>query len=103
MTDPTLARQIIQEPNLGTFIERIVAATKDGWEIDPMNPPTQFSWLYETHVLKPENLVEAPKPTRAEILAAARAAKAAKAAEEAQAQAQAEQPAPEAPAEAPAE
>lgn len=68
----------IQDPNLIVFINDIVAAVKDGWELDDQNPPGLYGFYYEVQLLKDENLIEPPKPSRAEILANARATKAAK-------------------------
>jgi len=66
----------------GFEIERRV---NEGWEVDPDNPLTIFGFgtLIVGFVRDPANAKDAPpKKTRAEILAAARAAKAAKAAAE---------------------
>lgn len=75
------ATKVIQSPNLAEFVKLVVEASRDGWEIDDMNPPSLYGYFYETVLLKDENDVEPPKPTRAEILAKARASKAQKAAE----------------------
>lgn len=73
------ARKVIQSHNLIEFVSLIVQATKEGWEVDEMNPPSLYGYLYETHVLIDENDVPEAKPTRTEILTTARAAKKAKA------------------------
>lgn len=88
----------IVHPNLEVFVTEMMKAAVDGWELDPQTPPMQIGVLYDGTLLKDENLVEPPKPTRTEILTNARAAKKAKAA--AAEDAQPEQPAAE---DAPAE
>lgn len=70
----------IVHPNLEVFVAEMMKAAVDGWELDPQSPPMQFGVLYEGTILKDENLIEPPKPTRTEILTNARAAKKAKAA-----------------------
>jgi hypothetical protein len=58
----------------------LAQALKDGWYLDPEDPPTEFGPNYEL-VLFYDGEPEVKK-SRAEILAAARAAKAAKKQEE---------------------
>lgn len=80
MTEPVaLARKVVQNPNLIVFINEIVEATAQGWKLDEQNPPNLYGYFYETHLLMPENEVPEVKPSRAEILGNARAAKKAKA------------------------
>lgn len=51
-------------------------AIKDGWRLDPNDPPVALAWTYELPLVRDD---EAPvKADRGEILAKARAAKAAK-------------------------
>lgn len=75
----TQARKIIQNPNLGVFVQEVAAAVKEGWELDEQNPACLYGFFYETHLLMDENLVPEVKPSRAEILGNARKAKAEKA------------------------
>lgn len=58
----------------------------DGWEWDEQSPPAFYGFCYEAHLHRDptqiqldKDAAEAAKPSRAEILAAARAAKKAKA------------------------
>jgi hypothetical protein len=54
-------------------------AIKDGWRLDPTDPPVQLAWTFELPLVRED---EAPvKVDRAEILAKARAAKAQRKAE----------------------
>ena len=69
------SRKIIQDPNLTSFVLAVVAAVKEGYEIDEQNPPVLYGYLYETHLLIDENAVPVHKPSRAEILGNARKAK----------------------------
>lgn len=65
--------------NLGEFIKEIIVLAGQGWEIDDNNPPSLFGYMYETVMLRDENIEDPPAPlTRAEIAAKAREAKAAK-------------------------
>lgn len=80
----TYATKVIQDPNLGLFIDKIVEAALDGWAIDQKNPPALYGFYYETILLKDEAL-DIPTPTRSDILTNARAAKKAKRSEAAQA------------------
>ena len=73
-------RTIVQEFNLVTFVSKIVELVKDGWEVDESNPPTQFAWMYETHLTRPARETDPEKVAqRAAILEKARAAKVRKA------------------------
>lgn len=74
----TLARKVVQSPNLITFVNEVVDLALDGWQLDENNPPGTYGFSYEAHLLKDENLIPPHKPSRAEILGNARAAKAAK-------------------------
>lgn len=77
-------RTIVQEFNLVTFVSKVVELVKDGWEIDESNPPTQFAWMYETHLTRPARETDPEKVAqRAAILEKARAAKNRKAMEQA--------------------
>ena len=78
MTQPQ-ARKIIQDANLGVFVNNVVAAVQAGWTIDTQNPASQYGYFYEVHLLMDENLVPVEKQSRAESLGNARAAKKAKA------------------------
>jgi hypothetical protein len=68
--------------SLPIFIADIIDLTKKGWEVHPDYEPNQGPILYECLMVReptPEQTAEDNKPSRAEILAKARAAKAAKA------------------------
>lgn len=77
-TEVANAVKTIIDPNLITFVDQIVDAAKEGWQVDPTNPPMLRGFSYHTVMLMPENEVPEPTLSRAEILANARAAKAAK-------------------------
>jgi hypothetical protein len=73
---------------LDEFIEGIVEKVKQGWDIDRDKSPILYGFIYEcglvrdaTQIQLDKDAAELAKPTRAEILAKARAAKAAKATE----------------------
>lgn len=51
-------------------------AIKDGWKLDPEDPPADIGFRYELVLVREDEPVV--KPTRAEILAKARQAKEAK-------------------------
>jgi hypothetical protein len=69
----------VLNPNLGLFVTEVAALAKEGWELDPAFPPGLFGYHYECQMLRDEAIVDPPAPpTRAEILAKARAAKKAK-------------------------
>ncbi len=80
------ASQTIIEPNLIVFVDRILAAAKEGWQVDQSNPPTLLGPYYHVIMQMPEDKVPEPTLSRAEILVNARAAKKNKAAEAAAAE-----------------
>jgi hypothetical protein len=73
-------RKIIQDANLGVFVNNVVAAVQAGWTIDDQNPASQYGYIYEVNLLMDENLVPVEKQSRSESLGNARMAKKAKAA-----------------------
>jgi hypothetical protein len=79
MTKP-MNRKAIAHANLEIFVMELVAAVKQGWDVDPKFPPAQHGFYYETWVERDESITDEPKMTPAESLAKARQAKAAKAA-----------------------
>lgn len=69
----------VLDPNLGVFIQQIIDHALQGWTISEAFPPTLLGFCYETVMERDESIIDPPaKPTRAEILAKARAAKKAK-------------------------
>lgn len=67
--------------SLPSLVEEVVRLTKDGWELDPNFPADTFGFSYHVGMIRsatPEQLAKDAKPSRAEILANARAAKAEK-------------------------
>lgn len=73
----TMTSKAVANPNLEIFISELIDLVKQGWEIDPSNPPAQWGYMYECTMLRDEDIVDPPAPmTRAEILAKARAARA---------------------------
>lgn len=75
----------VTEYNLHNFIQSILKEAKKGWEIDESNPPAFYGMMYETGMVREAtddqldaDAAELAKPSRAEILADARAKKAAK-------------------------
>lgn len=92
----------ILSPNLGIFCQMLVDHAKQGWDIDSSNPVDLYGYMYECQMVRDEDVIDPPpKPTQAEILAKARAAKAERKAAEAAAAKTAESLA-EKPAETPA-
>jgi hypothetical protein len=84
MTTTKQTKQIT-EYNMVTFIQAIVDASKEGWKIDENNPPAFYGRIYEVILERnasdeqlAADAAELAKPSRAEILAKARAAKKAK-------------------------
>lgn len=78
----TKQARLIADANLGIFVAQVVAAAKDGWEID--GEPALLGYLYEVPMKRDASAEQLDKDanpplTRAEIAAKARAAKAAKA------------------------
>lgn len=80
--------KVVLEYSLEEFIFQIAKQVREGWDFDPNQPPGQYGRMYESHMLREpteaqvqKDAAEAAKPSRAEILAKARAAKAAKAQE----------------------
>lgn len=68
----------ILDPNLGAFVQTVIEHALQGWTIQESNPPSLLGFYYETVMERDEDIVDPPaKPSRAEILAKARAAKAA--------------------------
>lgn len=67
-------RRVIQHPNVGVFVSEIVAAVKDGWEIDEQNPVGIYGFHFEAHLLKDESLIS-KKISAADNAANARSAK----------------------------
>jgi hypothetical protein len=78
-------KKTIVNMNLSQFVQDVADATLQGWDVDPGKPAEQWGLLYEVGmVLNDERASEyVEKPSRAEILQKARAAKAAKAEERA--------------------
>lgn len=75
MSDPIVyARKVIQNPNLGVFVQEVAEAAADGWKIDEQNPAGLFGFYHEVHMLKDEALID-KSPTRADLAANARSAK----------------------------
>lgn len=68
----------ILTPSIYVFAYELQEAILDGWEIDGDVPPVTWGIAYEVGLMR-EVDENAPKLTRAEILARAREAKAAKA------------------------
>ena len=80
--------ETIVEYALGTFVQKIVDKIKQGWDIDPNNPASIYGFHHECGLVRDatneqleSDAAELAKPSRAEILAKARAAKAAKSSE----------------------
>lgn len=72
----------ILSPNLGIFCQTLVDHAKQGWDIDSAHPVDLYGYMYECQMVRDEDILDPPpKPTRAEILAKARAARGKKAAE----------------------
>lgn len=91
MTDEVteLQRQVVLEYNPVTLAYKIQELVLDGWLIDEDRPLNQIGFYWEcgfirdsTAAQRQADAEQAEKPTRAEILAKARAAKAAKKLEE---------------------
>lgn len=68
----------ILTPSLYVFAYELQEAIQQGWEIDGDTPPTTFGIVYECGLMREVDEGFTEKPTRAEILAKARAAKKAK-------------------------
>jgi hypothetical protein len=87
MTQETRQEQNLLDHNPGTLSLKISEACQDGWRVDPDRPMTLLGFLWEVWLLRDatdeqiaDDAAEAAKPSRAEILAKARASKAEKAA-----------------------
>lgn len=81
----TKQQQTILCGSLQEFVFTIDELRRDGWEFDPDMPPIEYAFKYECGLIRnaseqqiqKDQAIEG-KPSRAEILAKARAAKAAK-------------------------
>jgi len=78
--------KVVLAHSLQTFIFALDALRQDGWEFDPEMPPNVYGYIYEGGMIRlptddqlAKDEADANKPSRAEILAKARAAKKAKA------------------------
>jgi hypothetical protein len=70
--------------SLAEFVYTIDEYRQAGWLFDPDMPPVEFAFQYECGMIREvteEQIEQENKPSRADILAKARAAKAAKARE----------------------
>lgn len=77
--------KVVLQNSLPAFIFAIDELRQEGWEFDPEMLPTTYGFSYEAGMVREitseqleQEQVEANKPSRAEILAKARAAKAAR-------------------------
>lgn len=78
-------KEVVLCNSLSEFVYRIDEMRQNGWEFDPEMPPVVYGFSYEAGFMRAisdkqhaEEVAELNKPTRADILAKARAAKAAK-------------------------
>lgn len=86
MTSDVVFEKIeVMEPGILSFLEAVKKKWAEGWELDPDNGPMTYLFQYKTgmirnvtHMQAEADRIAAGKPSRAEILAKARAAKAAK-------------------------
>lgn len=72
----TEEKDVVLCNSLAEFVFRIDEMRQNGWEFDPEMPPVVYGFSYEAGFKRPAK--DNGKPSRAEILAKARAAKAAK-------------------------
>lgn len=79
----TRQEQNFLDPNIGTVALKIQEMVRDGWSLDEDRPVTLYGFMWEvwferdaTDAQIEKDAAEAAKPSRAEILAKARAAKA---------------------------
>lgn len=76
--------KLVSSPSLPAFVIECMDHATQGWKVDPERIPAQFGFLHECYLIRDASALqiehdekEAAKPSRAEILAKARAAKAA--------------------------